>query len=144
MKITLCSSAQFFEKLWKIQKELEERGYEVLLPSMIDFHHLAEDALAKIQGDLITEHFRKIERSDAILVVNYEKKGIKGYIGGNTFLEMGLAAYREIPIFLVNSIPEHVSYREELLALKPIVIGENWDTLATVLKERSHHHRKLY
>lgn len=29
--------------------------------------------------------------SDAILVLNYDKKGIKNYIGGNTLMEMGFA-----------------------------------------------------
>lgn len=133
MKITLCSSAKFFEKLWDIKKSLEERGYEVLLPSMKDYHHLSEDALAKIQYDLIGEHFRKIDESDAIYVANYDKNGIAGYIGGSALLEMGLAFYRKIPIFLLNNIPQQVSYREELIALQPIVIGEDWDKLDGIL-----------
>lgn len=45
----------------------------------------------KVENDLIREHFRNIDRSDAILVINYEKKGVPGYVGGNTFLEMGHA-----------------------------------------------------
>ena len=135
MKITLCSSAKFFDKLWDIKKSLEEKGYEVLLPSMEDFHHLGEDSLAKIQCDLITEHFNKIDQSQAIYVANYEKNGVAGYIGGNTFLEMGLAFYKKIPIFLMNDIPQQISYREELVALKPIVVGENWDKLESILKK---------
>jgi len=135
MKITLCSSANFFEKLWDIKKSLEEIGHEVLLPSMKDFHHLGEDSLAKIQYDLINEHFQKIDQSHAVYVANYDKNGIVGYIGGNSFLEMGLAFYRKIPIFLLNEIPQQVSYREELIALKPIVVGENWNKLDDILKK---------
>jgi len=73
MKITLCSSANFFDNLWDIKKYLEERGYGVLLPSMKDFHHLGEDSLAKIQYDLINEHFQKIDQSHAVYVANYDK-----------------------------------------------------------------------
>jgi len=134
MKITLCSSAKFFEKLWDIKKSLEEIGHEVLLPSMKVFHHLGEDSLAKIQYDLINEHFQKIDQSHAVYVANYDKNGIAEYIGGNSFLEMGLAFYRKIPIFLLNDIPQQVSYREELIALKPVVVGENWNKLDDVLK----------
>ncbi len=134
MKIALCSSAKFFEKLWNIKKSLEERKYEVFLPSMKDYHHLEEDALAKIQYDLINEHFRKIKQSDAIYVANYDKNGIAGYIGGSSFLEMGLAFYRKLPIFLLNNIPPQISYREELIALMPIVVGEDWDKLDNILK----------
>ena len=134
MKITLCSSAKFFENLWNIKKSLEERGYEVILPSMKDFHHLGEDSLAKTQSDLINEHFQKIDQSHAIYVANYDKNGIAGYIGGNSFLEIGLAFYRKIPIFLLNDIPPRVSYREELIALKPVVVGEDWNQLDDILK----------
>ncbi|MBU1632186.1 MAG: hypothetical protein ABH824_00600 [Nanoarchaeota archaeon] len=135
MKITLCSSAKFFDKLWDIKIALEKRGHEVLLPSMQDYHHLEEDALAKIQYDLIGEHFRKIEQSDAIYVTNYDKNGIAGYIGGNSFLEMGLAFYKGIPIFLLNDIPQEVNYKEELIALQPIVVGEDWNKLSRILQE---------
>lgn len=135
MKITLCSSAKFFERLWGIKSSLEVRRYEVLLPSMRDHHHLSEDALAKIQHDLILEHFGKIDQSHAVYVANYEKNGIAGYIGGNSFLEMGLAAYKKIPIFLLNEIPRELSYREELIALKPIVVGQDWDKLDDLLRQ---------
>lgn len=135
MKITLCSSAKFFERLWVIKASLEERGYEVLLPSRRDYHHLSEDALAKIQYNLIIEHFGKIDQSHAVYVANYDKNRIPGYIGGNSFLEMGLAAYRNIPVFLLNEVPREVSYREELIALKPIVVGENWDRLDDLLRK---------
>jgi hypothetical protein len=70
----------------------------------------------------------------AIYVANYEKNGIPGYIGGNSFLEMGLAYYRKIPIFLLNDIPA-ISYKDELIALKPIIVGEDWDALDKFLNE---------
>ena len=50
-------------------------------------------------------------------------------------MEMGLAFYRKIPIFLLNDIPQQVSYREELIALKPIVVGEDWNRLDDILKK---------
>lgn len=134
MIITLCSSAKFFDRLNEIKNALEQRGYDVLLPSMIDYHHLHEDALAKVQHDLIRKHFEKIDRSDAIYVANYDKNGVSGYIGGNSFLEMGKAFDKRIPILLRNNIPEKVSYYEELVALQPIVIGEDWTQLEKVLK----------
>jgi hypothetical protein len=129
MRITLCSSAGFFDKLYAIKDALERRGYEVFLPSMRNFHHLEETALAKIQHDLIREHFRKIDNSDAIYVANYDKNGREGHIGGGVFLEMGKAFDRSIPIFLMKEVPRESSYREEMIALKPIVVGEDWEML---------------
>lgn len=135
MKITLCASAKFFDKLYEVKKALEYRGYDVLLPSMIDYHNLRENALAKIHYDLIKDHFQKINESDAIYIANYDKNGVKGYIGGNSFLEMGKAFDKGIPIFLMNEIPEELLYREEILAMRPIVIGTNWDTLDKILNK---------
>ncbi len=126
--IALCSSAAFFDRLWGIKEGLTKSGYTVLLPSMQDFHQYEEVALAKIHHDLIRDHFRKIDQSNAIYVANYDKNGIEGYIGGNSFLEMGKAFDREIPIFLLNNVPK-TGYREELLALQPIVIGQDWDKI---------------
>lgn len=132
MIIALCSSSKFFNKLPEIKKEMEAIGHEVLLPDMKDYHHLSEDSLAKIQYDLIRKHFKKIDNSDAIYVANYEKNGIEGHIGGNCFLEMGKAFDKGIPIFLLNNLPEKLSYREELLAMQPIVIGKDWEKIKLI------------
>jgi hypothetical protein len=72
----------------------------------------------------IRNHFDKIVWADVVLVVNYDKNNIPYYIGGNTFLEMGIAFFLEKKIFLLNPIPD-VSYREEILGMKPIVINNN-------------------
>lgn len=133
MKIALCSSSKFFDKLWSIKKALEKRGHKVLLPSMKDFSHLVEDSKAKIHFNLIKNHFKKIDESEAIYIANYKKNGIKGYIGGNTFLEMGKAFDKGMPIFLMDDIPS-VNYKDELIAMQPIIIGKDWDKLDKTLK----------
>jgi hypothetical protein len=102
---------------------------------MVDYHLLEETALAKIQRDLIRDHFRKISSSHAIYVANFEKGGISGYIGGNCFLEMGKAFDMSIPILLREPVPDRISYREELLAMEPVVMGEDWDGLDAFLKK---------
>ncbi len=128
-KICLCSSRKFFDKLKIMKKDLEELGYEVLLPSMNniqdDFYlkNRRETEFAKIHYDLIRNHFKKIEKSDAILVCNYDKKGIKGYIGGSVLIEMAKAFDSDKPIFLLNSVPE-IDYRAEILAMQPIELNK--------------------
>ena len=80
------------------------------------------DFRKKAKEDLIKRYFRIIKDSDAILVVNIDKKGIKNYIGGNTFLEMGFAHVLNKKVFLLNNIPD-VSYRDEILAMQPIILN---------------------
>jgi len=133
--ITVCASASFYERIPLIEQVLTKRGHKVLMPSMTNYHGLPEDELAKIHFDLIKEHFRNIDESDAIYVANYDKRGIAGYIGGNCFLEIGKAFDRGIPIFLMQDIPKTIGYREELLAMRPILIGANWELMEKELSK---------
>lgn len=131
MTITICGSMQFHEEMRSIQAKLEAAGHAVLVPKSLelmdrkDFVHPTEDEgriQAKIEHDFIREHFRKIEEADAILVLNYKKKGTPNYIGGNTFLEMGLAFWLGKKIFLLNPVPQ-MDYLTEMHAMQPIVIN---------------------
>ena len=56
------------------------------------------------------------------------QKGIAGYIGGNTFLEMGFAHVLGKPLYLLNHVPD-VSYTDELEAMCPIVIDGQLDLI---------------
>lgn len=57
------------------------------------------------------------------MVVNLEKKGMKGYIGGNTLMEMGLAFFLKKPIFIYRPISEELVHKEEIYGLLPIFIN---------------------
>jgi len=124
--ITICMSMLLSDRLPALQAALEAAGHEVLLPVDTDgFDYIgastAERAEQKRAHDLIREHWRKIQRSDAILVVNEDLPGRPRHIGGNTFLEMGFAHVLELPIYLMQPPPE-TTYASEMLAMDPIVL----------------------
>ncbi len=131
MKITICGSMKFHEEMRDVKKQLETAGHTVFVPKSIElmdtigYVHPEDDEeriTAKIEHDFIREHFRRIEQADAILVLNYDKKGIKDYIGGNTFLEMGLAFWLGKKIYLLNPVPD-MDYLTEMHAMQPTVLG---------------------
>jgi len=142
MKITVCGSAGFFEDMLKVKKQLEELGHEVKLPpskikddngNMIpvtEYYNIrknsGEDAewVWEEKTKAMRNHFDKVEWSDVILVLNNNKKDVKGYIGANTLLEMGLAFHLGKNIFLFNDIPE-IDSKEEIIGMKPIVINQD-------------------
>jgi len=131
MKITICGSMTFYQEMKAAKEGLEVLGYEVLVPVEVERGRVPIESLSKttdeekinvkIEYDFIREHFKKIEQSDVILILNYEKNGIAGYIGGNTFLEMGYAFGLGKKIFVMNPVPE-MNYSVEMHAMKPIVI----------------------
>lgn len=131
MIITICGSMQFHQEMREVREKLEARGHTVLVPKGIELMDTTgyvvpiedeERITHKIEYDFIREHFRKIEKSDAILILNYDKKGIANYIGGNTFLEMGLAFWLGKKIYLLNPIPE-MDYKTEMHAMQPAVLA---------------------
>ena len=75
--------------------------------------------------DAIREFWRLMQGADAVLVMNFDKHGIKNYIGGNTLMEIGFAHVLDQKIFLYNPIPEIPYYKSEIEAVKPIIINED-------------------
>src|SRR5260221_13535779 len=108
MNIALCGSLQFHKEMRGIQKSLESMGHTVFVPKSFDLiEHkgfvkpktVKQRLAAEAKYDFIREHFKKIEQSDAVLVANFDKKGIRGYIGGNTLLEIWIALYLGTTIY---------------------------------------------
>lgn len=131
MTITICGSMKFHREMREVRSQLEDMGHTALVPKSIElmdtqgYVHPEEDEeriTAKIEHDFIRAHFAKVQDADAILVLNYDKKGIAGYIGGNTFLEMGYAFGRGKKIFLLHPIPD-MDYRTEMHAMQPIILN---------------------
>jgi len=140
MRITICSSAFFAKETYEIKQKLEEEGHDVsVYPQEIkingkiihitDYYKMRKynltDDLLKIKTMLINKHIEKIRNSDAILVLNLDKDEKNGYIGGNTFLEMGIAYHLNKKIFLWKKPSESLPYYEEIIALNPLIINEN-------------------
>lgn len=135
--ITICSSASFYKGVLKIEKQLKKLGFKVKSPltaykmknsGNFDVTHYKtwfKNKDYKKKTKLMNDHFKKIVEADAILVVNNEKNGIKGYIGGNTLMEMSLAYYFKKKIFIWNEIDSSLSTEEEVRGLNPIFIKQN-------------------
>lgn len=131
----------FAKQMLNTKVVLEQKGHQVELPdspeeyldknySKISFKRILEGANKKINRDLIRKHFKKIEKGDAILVINPDKNSIKGYIGGNSFAEMVLAYYLNKRIYVLNQLPkQQLHCYQELIALQPTVLNGDLDKL---------------
>lgn len=150
--ITICGSIAFFDEMLAVASELERMGLTVLLPptevtgedgSPMDVREYyaarkAERPPAWVwerKAEAIRTHFAKIAQSEAILVLNYDKNGVAGYVGANTLLEMGLAFYLGKPIFLWQAVPE-MQYTEEILGMRPVVLHGELERLAKEVQVR--------
>lgn len=129
MKIAIVSSLSFAKEMLDVKKKLIKIGHKAV------YSDFTEDFLGKsesekeemnaknfVEKDVIREFWRKIKVCDAILVLNYDKKGVKNYIGGNSLMEIGFAHVLEKKIFLLNPIPEIPFYKAEIIGVKPTVL----------------------
>jgi len=138
MKIAICVSLDFTNQIGSIIDRLTEQGYEIILPQTVKmilsdevtFEQIMKEkkngeiSKRAIRQNTLKNYFKTIKESDAILVLNFDKNGIEGYVGGNTFLEMGFAQVLGKKIFLLNGIP-NISYEDEIKAMQPIVLNGN-------------------
>lgn len=134
--ITICSSADHYSKVIVIEKELKNLSYKVIIPKTArlmqktnNFNVASHKTWYKNKADykkkteLMRVHFKKVLAADAILVTNFEKNSLPGYIGANTLLEMVLAFHYNKPIFIYNEISEKLGSAEEVYGMNPIFIN---------------------
>lgn len=119
----------FTEKMLAIKQVLEGQGHTVFVSCFSQEYvgkteHEKEELTLfhKNEKDAIREFYEKIKECDAILVLNYDRRGIQHYIGGNTLMEIGFAHVLHKKIFFMNPVPIIPYYQSELEAVKPTII----------------------
>lgn len=121
---------QFTERMMELCEQLEKLGHTAFMskfgPHFVGKTNEEKEKIKleqKYNHDAIREFWRAMQDADALLVLNYDKHGIKNYIGGNAFLEMGFAHVLNQKIYLLNPIPKMPYYETEIVAMKPIIIN---------------------
>ncbi|MFH1582436.1 MAG: hypothetical protein ABIA08_01620 [bacterium] len=138
MRIYICGSMNFAKQMLEAKSRVEELGHSVMVPpdtsECLENPGLNMDLEHCFKNNILEDCFKKIAEHDAILILNYEKDGIKGYVGGATLMEIGLAFYLGKKIFLLYPPPkiEDQRYSIEIQLAKPIVLEGNLDLIKNV------------
>ena len=134
MKIFICGSMHFAKEMLEAQKKLKEFGHIVEVPcdtrlfidkpDMTTDNH-EEDSKHCIDNDIIRKSFNSIAENDAILVLNYPKDGVNGYVGASGLMEIGLAYFLKKKIFLLYSPPpvKETKYSHEIFIMQPVILN---------------------
>ena len=130
MKIGVIGSMQYTEKMIELRDQLNAMGHHAfvtnLAPPFVGKTDEEKEAIKlhqKFNMDAIREFWRLMQGADAVLVANYDRHGIKNYIGGNTLIELGFAHVLNQKIFLMNPVPKIPYYESEIKAMKPIILN---------------------
>lgn len=139
MRIVLCGSLTFQKEFDEIKASLEKSGHVVLTSDTAEeakkkgiadikkwleqMKKFENDRFVRFTAEKIKSHLEKIKSSDAILVVNLDKNGVKNYIGASTLMEIGYAFEHGKRIFILNPLNESLSGAEEIMAMKPSILN---------------------
>jgi len=130
MKIGVIGSMQYTERMILLRDQLNSSGHQAFVTTLAAPFIGKSDAEKeeiklhqKNNKDAIREFWRLMQGADAVLVANFDKNGIKNYIGGNTLMEIGFAHVLNQKIFLLNPIPEIDFYKTEIEAVNPVIIN---------------------
>ena len=140
MNILIHSSLDLKNSMLYAKQYIEKNSdHLVVLPELTRYQDIRDvdgddETFTKIKNRLTKENFRNVEICDALFILNITHRGIENYIGGNSFMEMVIAFYLKKPIFILNSIPENMSYTEEIKSLYPIVVN-NLDSFVHILNK---------
>ncbi len=131
MKILIICSKAFYKDIAPIKEKLESMGHTIELPNSYYDPKVEERSWAqgeKEHAEFKARMFRmseeRIAEMDAVLTLNFDKNGVRNYIGGATFLELYVAFMKNKKIFLYNPIPEGMLY-DEIAGFMPTVINGN-------------------
>jgi len=132
MRIGIIGSMQFTENMLEVRDKLIEMGHNAFVTELhkalvgkTDKEKEKIKLHQKYNLDAIRVFWKDMQGAEAVLVLNYDKNGVKNYIGGNTLMEIGFAHVLNQKIFLLNPIPEIPFYKTEIEAVKPVIINGN-------------------
>lgn len=142
----MLGSTYFKEEMVSCAKQLRELGlngwihpdYEAFVrgekQDIVKRWHKGERAALKKENNYLKVHYKHILESDAILIVNAEKNGVKNYIGGNVLIEMGQAYVNDKKIFFLYDMPTNSGYLDEIESMDPICLNGNLEYQGTYQK----------
>lgn len=130
MKIGVIGSMQHTEKMLALADQLKNQGHQIIITgfaaSFVGKSDTEKEQIKleqKHNQDAIREFWHLMQGADAVLVANFDKNGIKNYIGGNVLMEIGFAHVLNQKIFLLNPIPDIPFYKTEIEAVKPVILN---------------------
>ena len=92
-KIVIDGSATFYKEAQELKTELEKQNYEV-----IDYPKNINDSINEEYKMAYERFYESLNKTDDLLLLNLDKKGIIGYIGYESFAELSNLVVKKIQI----------------------------------------------
>jgi hypothetical protein len=74
---------------------------------------------------VLSDCFEFVKKSNSLLILNYEKNNIKGYVDSFSFLNMVFASILSKKVVTLNNVMNNISYYPEISLIKTISLKGN-------------------
>lgn len=136
MKISICGSMAFVDQFEALADELRAEGFRVCTPVREEagarWDEMAPDQAVALKAAYVSGYLEEIRSSDLVLMANYPKGDVAGYVGANSLIEaaFGFALGKSVA-FLFE--PGEQPCRLEALALMGACLNGDASSVRTIL-----------
>ena len=92
-KIIIAGSATFYKEVLSLKEELETKNYIV-----IDYPKKINDDIELEYKEAYETFYNNLSKTNDLLLLNLDKKGLEGYIGYESFAELSNLVVKKIQI----------------------------------------------
>ena len=129
----LVGSFFFAKEIVEVKKQLEILGHTVLTTGDLELYASSpriktsfdEELKQFIEHDSMIDVFNQVAESDVVLVCNYPKKNIQGYLGTSVLMELAIAYHLNKKVFLLHDYDQSQSYGLEVAIINPIILNND-------------------
>lgn len=126
MRVCICGSMQFIDEMEELAASLTTLGVVAVAPVRDEADHiwsdLSEAEAIETKRKFIRDYLDEIRASDSVLIANYTKNDVVGYIGANTLMEaaFGCALGKRVSLLFM---PGEQACRLEALSMADSVLN---------------------
>ncbi|WP_209003957.1 hypothetical protein [Labrenzia sp. CE80] len=135
-RVCICGSMAFIDDMEALAERLCAAGFLVSTPereeSDLHWETLSLEAAVARKADFLNDYFDEIRGSNIVLIANYEKHDIPGYIGANSLMEAACAHAPGKPVVYLSRIGAQ-SCQLEALAISAGVLHDDTARLAELI-----------
>jgi len=140
-RIVICGSMAFAGQMREIKGQLDLLNVPAVVPDDVDgdLRQFDTRSYLSFKKAASVSHINKVKdpRTYGVLVANFDKNGIFGYIGANSFAEISVAFSSRKKIFLFSEIPPQ--YADELTAWGAVALNGDLARLVQIYEHSCRH-----
>lgn len=128
MKISICGSMVFVDQFEALAETLRADGYAVCTPvreeAAARWEEMSQGEAVALKVGYISNYLEEIRSSDVVLIANYAKGAVAGYVGANSLIEAAFGFALGKPVAFLFEPGEQPCRLEALSLMTTCLDGE--------------------